>query len=582
MIAVAPQPPLYPMNTTIPFDPFLLALYAEVHYTFRLGLSLLSSDLPEIIADLPWRVDPPNPLPVLCLIKDAHRYPVHLDEIAITVLSEGTVRHRRTCPMRGVVIAEDFWHHLIEIPRRDLPDGPVRVDIRFSGRRRGGPRRNRTFRFHNDNYRRLSHRPLRTTLAREPLPRLPGWYPGEPHAHSSLTADQAEFGAPPEVTARMARALGLRWMALTDHSYDLDDMPDDPLTNDPRVGKWRRLKGTIDVLNERYDDFTTLLGEEVSCGNARGRNVHLLTYEVPDFIPGSGDSAERWLRTRPTLSIRQVLDRVRQAEGAAYAAHPEESGSPLERLLLRRGVWTTGDSAQSGLHGLQIWNGRRDGSLWRGRDHWIRLLLKGHGLGLLGGNDAHGNFNRFRQLRVPLVAMRESTQQIFGQVRTYLRCPRSPDRTALLEALRGGRAVITDGPLVTFTATNEKRHSADIGECLAGEAFDVEISARSTPEFGALERIDLFLGKIGGRENRIRSYRRGRDFSGRYRAEVSDRIGELKARAYLRVEAESAEGPRTRLAITNPLWFNFIPRAGRGGGYRGEAGDGGAARWRTP
>jgi hypothetical protein len=570
------------MNVTVPFDPFLLALYAEVHYTFRLGLSLLRSDLPEIIADLPWRVKPENPLPVLCLIKDAHLHPIHLDEIVITVLSRRTVCCRKAYPMNGLPVEEMFWHRIMAIPRQDLPDGPVRVDVLFTGRRQSGRRKNRTFRFHNDNYRGLSHRPLRTTLSTEPLPELPGWHPGEPHAHSSLTADQAEFGAPPDVTARLARAMGLRWMALTDHSYDLDDMADNPSINDPELGKWHRLKDTIDSLNRQHDDFTTLLGEEVSCGNARGRNVHLLTYGVPDFIPGSGDSAERWLHTRPTLSIRQVLDRVQQAGGAAYAAHPEESGSFPERLLLRRGVWSSGDSVQRGLHGLQIWNGRRDGSLRRGRYHWIRLLLKGHGLGLLGGNDAHGNFNRFRQLRLPLVAMRESAQQIFGGVRTYLRCPRPPDRTQLLGALRGGCAVITDGPLATLSVTNEKGRSADIGECLMGETFELGISARSTPEFGALERIDLFLGKIGGRENRIRSYRRGRDFSDRYRADVEDVLAELKARVYLRVEAESAAGARTCLAITNPIWLNFIPTAKKGGGHRGEAGGDGAARRRTP
>ena len=45
-----------------------LALYAETHYTLPLGLSLVRRDFPEILADLPWRLDPGQPLTVLCLI----------------------------------------------------------------------------------------------------------------------------------------------------------------------------------------------------------------------------------------------------------------------------------------------------------------------------------------------------------------------------------------------------------------------------------------------------------------------------------------------------------------------------------
>ena len=63
------------MNTYFSVAPALVVLYAEVHYKFPPGFSLLHTDYPEIIADLPWRVEPGQDIPILCLIKDAHNTP---------------------------------------------------------------------------------------------------------------------------------------------------------------------------------------------------------------------------------------------------------------------------------------------------------------------------------------------------------------------------------------------------------------------------------------------------------------------------------------------------------------------------
>jgi hypothetical protein len=204
--------------------------------------------------------------------------------------------------------------------------------------------------------------------------------------------------------------------------------------------------------------------------------------------------------------------------------------------------------------------------------------LKGYGLGLIGSNDAHGNFNRFRQLRMPFLSLRESQEQIFGQVHTYLLCPAPPSQRQILQALRRGAAVVTDGPLVIFTVTNQKGHAANIGECLAGEDFSVKISARCSPEFGALERIDLFLGQIGEKERRIRSYRRGRDFTDEYGADLRDELTGLGQEAYVRIECESSRGASTWTAMTNPVWLNFIPQAKRDDECPGSGGDGAAGR----
>jgi hypothetical protein len=549
-------------DTFFSLPPALIILYAEIHHQFPPGFSLLRTDFPEIIADLPWRVEPGKNIPILCLVKDAHRHPIYLDQIVITAGGGRRDSFSRTFSMGGEAIQEHLWHRILKLPRENIPAGPVKIDVIFLGRRKGRP-----FRFRNDNYRQLSHAPLETTLASDPLPNMPDWYPGDPHVHSTFTEDQAEFGAPPEAIEQMARAMGFSWTAITDHSYDLDDQPGDPLTQDPALKKWHHLVDLISRLNRSEGDFVTLLGEEISCGNARGRNIHLLAFGVPTFIPGAGDGAERWLCAQPTLRIQEVLKRIDRHGGVAYAAHPEEFGSALEKILLRRGPWTMRDYSQPGLSGLQIWNGRRDHKLEKGLGRWRQLLLRGKRLFLIGGNDAHGNFNRFRQLRFPFLVMRESREQVFGRVRTHLHCPGGLNPENLLQALRTGGAVTTDGPFVTLQVLNEAERRAFLGESIAGEEFAVEIRGKSSREFGALDRIDLYCGQIGDRaEKRIQNFRRGRDF--RNPTEVSLRAGPFRVgrRSYFRLELESVAGAKRWHAMTNPIWLNSVRGTKRDGG----------------
>jgi len=527
-------------------------LYAEVHYKFPPGFSLLHTDYPEIIADVPWRVEPGQDIPILCLIKDAHQHPIFLDQIDITARWQPKGFFSQSFPMRAEAIKKPFWHRILELPRENFPPGPAKIDVIFLGRRQGRP-----FRFRNDNYRHLSHAPLKTMLASDPLPNMTDWYPGDPHVHSTFTEDQAEFGAPPEVTERMARAMGLSWVAITDHSYDLDDQPQDPLAQDPELKKWHQLAGLISKLNRSQRGFVTLLGEEVSCGNARGRNIHLLAFGAPTFIPGAGDGAERWLHTEPTLRIRQVLEMIERAGGVAYAAHPEEFGSTLEKILLRRGTWAMRDYSHQGLSGLQVWNGRFDQMLEKGMSRWRQLLLSGKKLFIIGGNDAHGNFNRFRQLRVPFLIMRESAEQVFGRVRTHLLCREGASQENVLQALRKGQAMTTDGPFVTFQVLNETGQRADLGESIAGREFSVEISGQSSEEFGALNRIELYCGQIGERvERQIRSLRGGEDFT--VLNQVHLKVGPFSVgrSSYLRLELQTAAGAKRWHAMTNPIWIN--------------------------
>ena len=546
-------------------------LYAETHYTFPFLFSFLKRRQPEILADAPFRVEPSTPIPVLCLIKDAHLYPITLERIVVSVRSPSGSVQRRDFPF-DVSIAEPFWHRVL--PVEPLEPGRTVLDVYFYGTR-GGKR----WVVRNDNYRTASHAPLTVEVASSSLPGSKGWYYGEAHAHTRYTSDQVEFGAPVSATVELARAMGLSWFAATDHSYDLDDHPDDFLRNHPDHPLWWALKRDIQRARRERPDFVVLSGAEVSCGNAEGGNVHLLAYGLSDLIVGKGDGAERWFRTRPDRSVSEVLEEVRRQGGVAYAAHPLEPAPFFQRLLIRRGNWCREDLLQEGLSGLQFWNGKREAGLARGRKAWIDLLIKGKRVFALGGDDAHGNFNRFRQIGVPFVRMRESDQQRFGAVRTALFLPDGLREWGVLEALRAGRSVVTDGPFVAFGLEREGKQSATetqsiqrkpknesqcsvvsvprwqgkgekvcIGGTIAGGKLWLDVEAETTGEFGDFREIVMYRGDIARRREEVLQRWRGK---GRRRFSVRTKV-EVAGPGYLRAEGKTERG---HWCLTNPIWI---------------------------
>ena len=47
---------------------------------------------PEIIADMPFRINPNKSLPVLCIIKDADKFPTRLNDIEIEIEDEKGIK----------------------------------------------------------------------------------------------------------------------------------------------------------------------------------------------------------------------------------------------------------------------------------------------------------------------------------------------------------------------------------------------------------------------------------------------------------------------------------------------------------
>ena len=529
-------------------------LYAETHYRFKYFFSFLKKSEPEILADIPHRLEPGAALPILIVVKDANLYPVELNGVRLEISYQGRLLFAvDNCIPPARSIKEPLWWKIVPLP---LPDstknvfGFIDVDVFFDYSVAGKHRSCK-----NDNYRTSSKKSLRIYRSQDPLPSISGWFQGDTHTHSSYTDDQVEFGAPLEASARMCKAMGLSFFCVTDHSYDLDDKIDDYLTNDPGIPKWKSLQEEVDNINSRVRDFVIIRGEEVSCFNRAQRNIHLLLWGTRKFFAGSGDSAEKWFRTTAEHSIVDVLSK-KDDYVVAYAGHPTEPAPFFQRLFIKRGEWTLDDMNADGLAGIQILNGEAGKSFSSGLACWTKLLLSGKRIFIAAGNDAHGNFNRFKQIGIPFFTIREEDFQLFGAMRTAVQSE-SLDEASLLTSLRCGHSVVTNGPLLIFEILNERGDATKIGGATSGVRLQLHVEGITSREYGSFELVRIILGRVGS-ENEIVFGER--HITGLYSIDLNIRldINTLRNTSYVRLEGctKNASGRvRNGFCYTNPIWI---------------------------
>ena len=521
----------------------LLALYAETHYRFRFfPFSLYYRREPEIIFDAPYRLEPGSPLPVTLIVKDADRYPIKLT-IATVKISDGheTTSHEITI---NADVSASLWHHVFHIDVSNFPPGNLTVDATLTFHNGKRPRTVR-----NDNHPGLSHAPLMVLKSEHPLPKLPGWYPGELHVHTSYGGDQVEFGAPLEALRETAQAIGLEWVALTDHSYNLDDYEDNYLQDDPDLLKWKKLHEHVEHLNRENHKVTLVPGEEVTCRSAAGRNVHLLVLGNDNFLKGSGDSAQKWFRTRSEHSVAEALNLLSEA-AFCTAAHPFAHVPVLERLLVRRGLWQETDLKLPRLDGWQVLNGKDDDGFRRGLEAWKRCLLAGERKYICAGNDAHGNFNRFRLVKLPMIGLHEHRHHIFGRFMTFVKTEGKPTIQSIIAALKRGEAFISSGPALELTP--EPYYDSEGGE---SRQRKLRVHYSSIPEFGAVKTLKIYFAEETDGEQHVElAYGSQIQSNQSYNGEI---IVDIPNARYARAEltTNNVKGGE-QFAFSNPVWFD--------------------------
>ncbi len=366
----------------------LCALYPEIHYRFKaLPFGRYFRKEPEILVDAPFRLDPGQSLPLLLLIKDANRFPLKIISVKVDA-SAHDQRISHQCDIRDLMVNKHWWHHIEWIELPDASPCIWKVEVEWELEINGKRRQTR-----NSNFPGIEPSSLEVTQSGYTLPGEEGWVFGDLHTHTAFTEDHIEFGSPLAAYPALGKAAGFSFCLAADHSYDLDDSPDSFLVNDPNLVRYKARTGQIERLNSEHENqFCILPGYELSVGNSRNKNVHLLLLNQHTFLPGSGDSAEKWFETKPELSIPEALQNL-DSGALGIAAHPLARTPIIHKWLLGRGDWELPDFRHDRITGLQIWNGVDNGELETGIKLWVNGLLAGREWRIFAGSGAHGNFS---------------------------------------------------------------------------------------------------------------------------------------------------------------------------------------------
>jgi len=536
---------ILPIHAPLEIGLFLgpVILYAEMHYRLRFLRGRLFKKLPEVIFDTPRRIQTDH-LPVVLLIKDAHWFPIALREVSLTITSpfDPALCEKQVFTENMSVDRQWFTReYYLDVAR--YRDHLLNIDCTAIVECHG-----RHFQIRNDNYAGLSHAPFRVFIDSEALPSENGWQWGDLHCHSSWTSDQVEFGLPPVALPDLAAAMGLSFCGLTEHSYDLDDQPDSWTKNDPQLRKWNEYRVEIESVNAARKDFIIIPGEEASVDNGLGRNVHLAVLNNREFFRGSGDGLEKSLGFPSEFSYQQILQKA-DPRALIFAAHPLTRPPFSQWLIARRGVWNRHDH-HSRLDGWQILNGQDGREVIEGKNFWVSKLLAGSQSYLYAGNDAHGNFNRFRQIRLPLLNLYEHERQVFGEFLTGVRTDGNQGLDQLVARLKSGPVIVSNGPFINLVAMDTNRRRFEIGKTMQEPPAALEITALSSRHFGAIRRIKILAGDLlKRRETLCKTFE---FIQGVNCQTITLPVENQPSIGYFRAEIETQSA---KFGLTNPIWF---------------------------
>ena len=441
--------------------------YAETHFKFKLPWSLLYRKRPEIIVDAPSQINANQSPEFWIVVRDADRFPLTIESIQLKVCSSSGEAFSVLRPL-NILANKAFGFYPVSLGKLTPGDYEITPYVKTVQKKRVKT-------WYRWNYPFLKGAPLRIQVLSEKYFVPVNYAAGEMHCHTYYSSDQVEFGAAPEVLQSAAKAIGLDFVLCTDHAYDFAFSEEDYTKPCDPKKRFEKLKKEIEKLPS-----TPLLiaGEEISVGNVKGENVHMLSLAPVKYVAGDGDCGRHGFNNQPTWTIKEAVE---QAEAPCFAAHPKTPISALERFVFRRGNWQSEDlllNSKSPIRGIQFWNGSRDRGFELGRKWWIEQLEKGHRLLPIGGNDAHGDLNCFTGITLPLISLRHHRDHIFGKVKTVVALTGKKCLTlaSLKKAFTGDNLYLTDGPALWWTR----------------EKDFISFEAKSMLDFGEIKSIKIY------------------------------------------------------------------------------------------
>lgn len=473
----------------------LLMLYAEIHFRFfPLFPSLLYKKEPEILFDAPARLKPGHDLPVALIVNDIKLFPIELADVSIAVShKDNPPKLFNFCNLNNYELDHSFKNNtrvfIFIISRENIPEGNIFINCRVSITK---PKKRKTVTVLNDNLTTSSKFPFKCFAASNSLPGNNLCEYGDLHVHSIFSRSHVEFGPPLQLIDLFADAMGLKFIGITDHSYDLACSETNYLVQDQSLSLWKRLSEEFSRTT-----FKTILlqGEEISCLNDNGEIVHLCGLGLNRFITGTLDGARRNSVFNQQLTIDQTIKEIHDQGGVAFAAHPGSKSGLLQRVFLHRGTWAQHDITGN-LDGFQALNSGYFTSWNKAKSLWIKALQQGKRIPLLGGNDAHGDFNRYRAILSPFISIYENSQRFMGagKTGTYGKMKSQQD---ILDGIRNGASFVTTGPYISINFSSNPNTQAISSKSISSEVEILYIHAVSTSEFGRLRQIVVYSGAPG-------------------------------------------------------------------------------------
>jgi len=522
--------------------PFII-IYTEIHHRFKFLGSKYFKREPEIIADIPHRIEPGQQLPLLILIKDSHDFPIHLSKVEI-VISKGKQVYKQSLNI-GININKRWWYKTFLL---DKPIFSALTEINIIIHYKINSILKKCI---NHNLPIKDSLPMHSYFSHYPYPRKDNIIYGDLHYHTDVTEDMVEFGAPLESTYHAAKALSLDFVCNTDHSYDIDDKIDSWTQVDPKLEKWNNSHKLIHKMNAEHEFNNFIIpSEELSLHNLEGYNIHALILNNKTFLPGQGDGAEKPFDFSCKYNT-ETLGNALEENSLCIAAHPCAQVPFAQKLFFKRGKWHFDDLTMDHVAGMQILNGEIDDSYYNGLKMWVKLLLSGYKKFIYAGNDAHGNFNKYRQIKIPMISIHEKDTQILGECRTGVVGVSSSKFkiSDTVDLLKKGQCFITNGPLFYIQAISQTTYP--MGALVKGNLIELKIIFSSTEEFGNSGIIKIFKGSSGDAEEKLITEI---IINQNLMTQCMDIVA--KKSMYIRAEYEGDSYRGKRIALTNPIWID--------------------------
>jgi predicted metal-dependent phosphoesterase TrpH len=506
-------------------------LYAETHFRFfRFFPSIIYKKEPEIIFDLPRRLDPSHDLPVILLFNDIKKF--HAEcvsvEIVVSKPSKNIRLFKYNAPNKHIVthsFSSQCTLFIFTIPRNELETGDHFINCKAIIKKK-----KRLFSILNDNLFGSSKLPFSCFVADNTLPGKEYCSYGDLHVHSQYSQSHVEFGAPIAIIDIFSRCYGTDFTVITDHSYDIACSMDNYLQPDESCKRWQFEKDDI----SKNKKSILIQGEEISCLNSRNKAVHLCGIGLKDYIYGTMDGARKNNNIKKQLTIYQTIDNIHKQNGVAFAAHPGSRSGFMQKIFLKRGNWNVKDFTMN-IDGIQAVNNGFKKTWNRAKVLWIKELLKGHKLSLVAGNDSHGDFNRYRYLAIPFISIKEMFDRYFNSTLTGIYSEVTSQQD-VIECLKNGKTFVTAGPFLNIGLSENPHDSIISNHDTTLNNRPIYVHLISTYEFGLPYAIRLFSGEYNNVGEKI-IY--NKTFSGQnysYSEKISSII--LNKNCYLRAEAK--------------------------------------------